>query len=105
RCEEMLEALDEQTRAVAEGGFTAEEVQRVKNRRRTQLALEAENPRTRLMQMLDDLEATGYVRTVEARLAAVEAVSAKTIADYLKRYPITGDGLLLSCGPRDWPPT
>lgn len=105
RCEEMLEALDEQTRAVAEGGFTPEEVQRVKNRRRTQLALEAENPRTRLMQMLDDFEATGYVRTVEARLAAVEAVSAKTIADYLKRYPITGDGLLLSCGPRDWPPT
>jgi predicted Zn-dependent peptidase len=104
RCEEMLEALDEQRLEVAQAGFTAEEVQRVKNRRRTQVALEAENPRTRLMQMLDDIEATGYVRTVEARLAAVEAVSVRSLADYLRRFPITGDGMLLSCGPRDWPP-
>jgi hypothetical protein len=56
--------------------------------------LEGENPRTRIMHVIDDLEARSYPRTVEARLAAVEAVSAKTIA---------GDGLLLSAGPRDWP--
>jgi predicted Zn-dependent peptidase len=105
RCEEMLEALDEQAREVWQAGFTAEEVQRVRNRRRTQVALEAENPRTRLMQMLDDIEATGHVRTVQSRLAAVEAVSVKSIADYLRRFPISGGGLLLSCGPRDWPAT
>ncbi len=103
RCETMLAAVEEQARRVSDGGFSDEEVQRVKNRRRTQLALEGENPRTRLMQMIDDLESFGYVRTVEARLAAVEAVTAKRIADYLARWPITGPGLLLSVGPRDWP--
>jgi predicted Zn-dependent peptidase len=103
RCEEMLAALQEQAREVSEKGFRRDEVQRVKNRRRTHLALEAENPRTRLMQLVDDLEVRGYVRSADARLAAVEAVSEKTIARYLERLPITGDGLLLSCGPRDWP--
>jgi predicted Zn-dependent peptidase len=103
RCEEMLAALREQIRTVSEQGVRADEVQRVKNQRRTHLALEAENPRTRAMQVADDLETHGQVRTAEARLAAVEAVSTDTIAAYLARFPIAGEGLLLSCGPRDWP--
>jgi len=103
RCEEMLAALREQIRTVSEQGVRADEVQRVKNQRRTHLALEAENPRTRTMQVADDLETHGQVRTAEARLAAVEAVTTDTIADYLARFPIAGEGLLLSCGPRDWP--
>lgn len=103
QCEQMLAALREQAAEVSRCGFTPDEVQRVKNQRRTQLALEAENPRTRLMQLIDDFESRGHVRTVEARLAAVEAVSRKTITDYLRRFPIDREGLLLSCGPRDWP--
>lgn len=103
RCEQMLDALRTQVREVVTEGFRPDEVQRIKNQRRTQVALEAESPRTRLMHILDDIETHGYVRTTEARLAAVEAVTAKTIAAYLERYPITGDGLLMSCGPRDWP--
>lgn len=103
RCEQMVAALKEQAQDVAENGFRREEVQRVKNRRRTHLALEGESPRTRLMQIVDDLESYGYARSTDARLAAVEAVSAKSIGDYLARLPITGDGLLLSCGPREWP--
>ena len=103
RCEDMLAALKEQAADVAKKGFRSDEVQRVKNRRRTHLALEAENPRTRLMQLVDDLETRNHVRPADARLAAVEAVTEKTIAAYLERYPITGNGLLLSCGPRDWP--
>jgi predicted Zn-dependent peptidase len=99
----MLAALKQQAREVSESGFRPDEVQRVKNRRRTHLALEAESPRTRLMQLVDDLETHGHVRSADARLAAVEAVSEKTIAAHLGRLPITGDGLLLSCGPRDWP--
>lgn len=99
----MLAALREQARQVSHEGFRPDEVQRVKNRRRTHLALEAENPRTRLMQLVDDLETCGYVRSADARLAAVEAVTAKSIAEYLQRYPITGDGLLISCGPSDGP--
>lgn len=103
RCEEMLTALREQAEDVASNGFDPDEVQRVKNRRRTHLALEGENPRTRLMQLVDDLETRGQVRSTDARLAAVEAVTAKKIADYLARHPIVDDGALISCGPRDWP--
>lgn len=103
RAEEMLAALETQARDVSENGFRCEEVQRVKNRRRTHLALEGENPKTRLMQLVDDLEARDYVRSADARLAAVEAVCADSIAAYLEHFPVTGEPLLLSAGPRDWP--
>jgi predicted Zn-dependent peptidase len=103
RCEEMLAALRAQIREVSGQGVRPDEVQRVKNQRRTHLALEAESPRTRVMQLVDDLETHGQPRTPEARLAAVEAVSVQSIARYLARFPIAGDGLLLSCGPREWP--
>jgi predicted Zn-dependent peptidase len=103
RCEEMLAALREQARLITEEGVREDELQRVKNQRRTQLALEAENPHTRFMQMVDDVETFGHVRTAAAHLAAVQAVTRESIAEYLAQYPITGEGLLLSCGPRDWP--
>ncbi|MFN0136271.1 MAG: M16 family metallopeptidase [Phycisphaerae bacterium] len=102
-CDAMIDALRKEATSVMKGGFTAEEVQRVKNRRRTQLAMEAENPRTRFMQLVDDLETTGTVLSADARMARVEAVTPKSIARHLEKYPITGEGLLLSCGPRDWP--
>jgi len=103
KCEPMLAALREQARDVCEQGFRPAEVQRVRNRRRTQLALEGESPRTRLMLIVDDLESYGYVRSTGERMAAVEAVTQESLAEHLARYPITGEGLLLSCGPRDWP--
>lgn len=103
RCEEMLDALRREARAVMRDGFRPDEVQRVKNQRRTHLALEAESPRTRVMQLIDDLETRGALRTAEARLAAVEAVTARSIARALARSRIDGDGLLLACGPRAWP--
>ncbi|MBK9119838.1 MAG: insulinase family protein [Phycisphaerales bacterium] len=103
RCAEMLAALRAQASDVAEHGFTTDEVQRVKNQRRTQLALEAENPRTRIMQLIDDVETYQRPLTPDARLAAVAEVTPDSLKRYLASYPITGDGLLLSCGPRDWP--
>lgn len=103
RADEMLDALREEARIVSETGFSAEEVQRVKNQRRTQLALEGETPRSRLSQIIDDLECVGHVRTVGARLAEAEAVTPATISNHLRSFPITGEPLMLSVGPRDWP--
>jgi predicted Zn-dependent peptidase len=103
RCEQMLDALREQARAVMRDGFSADEVQRVRNQRRTHLSLEAENPRTRIMQLVDDIDLRGHPRTADARLAAVEAVTPRSIQRLLERFPIDGEGLLLSCGPREWP--
>jgi predicted Zn-dependent peptidase len=103
KCDEMLAALREQAAEITRDGVLPDEVQRVKNQRRTHLALEAENPRTRLMQIIDDLEGWGKPRTPQERLAEVDAVTVESIADYLRTHPIDGPGLLISCGPRDWP--
>lgn len=103
RCEAMLQALRGEIERMVSEGFSSEEVERVKNQRRTQLALEGESPRTRLMQLVDDLEEEDRPRSMATRLAEVEAVTPTRIADYLRRYPVAGDGLLLSCGPRIWP--
>lgn len=104
RCNEMYAALRTEIDNLRDLGVTDEEVQRVKNRQLTQLALESENPRTRLMQIIDDLEGHGYVRSSESRLASVNQISAKTIDRYLERCPIDGDGLIISVGPRSWQP-
>lgn len=104
RCEDMYAALRKEIDALRQDGVSKDEVQRVKNRQLTQLALESENPRTRLMQIIDDLEGHGYVRSSEARLAAVQQVTAKSISRYLERCPIDGDGLILSVGARTWVP-
>ncbi len=80
------------------------EVQRVKNKRRTSLAVEAEAPYHRLLQIMDDVDVRGAPRTIEQRLAAVDAVTVESIAEYFQRYPIDGDGFFISVGPRDWPP-
>jgi predicted Zn-dependent peptidase len=97
--DEMLAALREQAADVSKNGFTSDEIQRVKNQRRTALALEGETPRSRLSQIVDDLETVGHVLTLGARLEATESVSEHRIERYLSKYPITGDGLLLSIGP------
>lgn len=104
RCDEMYAALRKEIDALRKNGVNDDEVQRVKNRQLTQLALESENPNTRLRQIIEDLEGHGYVRSSEARLAAVQQVTAKRIASYLERCPIDGEGLVLSVGARDWTP-
>jgi predicted Zn-dependent peptidase len=52
---------------------------------------------------MDDIDYRGAPRTVEERLAAVDAVSVESIAACLERYPITDGGYFVSVGPRDWP--
>ena len=79
------------------------EVERVKNKRRTSLAVEAEAPYYRLTQLMDDMEDHGAPRTIEETLAEVDAVSADTIHDYLQACPINIPGHLTSVGPRNWP--
>jgi predicted Zn-dependent peptidase len=103
RAAEMLAALRREINTVIRAGVTSEEVERVTNRRRTQLALEAENPRTRIMQIIDDLEAYGHVRNATTRLGAVSSVTPRSIARYFERCPLDGDGLLVTVGPQDWP--
>jgi predicted Zn-dependent peptidase len=71
--------------------------------RRTSLANEAEAPFYRLGQLVDDIDYRGRPRTTEERLAAVDAVDAQSIADYLRKYPLTQEGFLAAVGPRNWP--
>ena len=102
-CERVLEAMRHEAQTLVEQGPEPKEVQRVKNLRRTSLAVEAEAPFYRLGQIVDDMEYHGQPRSAEERLAAVERVSDESIRDYLQQFPITGEGLLVSVGPRAWP--
>ena len=104
KAEQLTEAMQREAARISSQGVAEHEVQRVKNRRRTSLAAEAESPNYRLGQMTDDIDYLGRVQTVEQRLAAAESVTAEGIAEYLRRWPITHDGYFVSVGPRDWPP-
>jgi len=102
--EKLAEAMQREAIEITTKGVTEQEVQRVRNKRRTQLAAEAEAPYYRLLQIMDDVDYRGHPRTIEERLERVNRVTADSIAASLKRFPITHDGYFVSVGPRDWPP-
>ena len=103
--EKLLEAIRSEAKLICSEPVKVDEVDHVKNRRRTTLAVESESPYHRLTQLMDDMAYRGAPRTVQLMLADVDAVSANTIQDYFSRYPIVGDGHLASAGPRLWPDT
>ena len=102
-CERLIEAIRREIDLLVKDGVKDHELQRVKNRRRTALATEAEAPYHRLMQIAHDVDMIGRPRSVEERLAAVDAVSTDKIRDYVRRWPIDGPNYLVSVGPRKWP--
>lgn len=102
-CEKVFDVMREEARLLSAKGPEPKELQRVKNLRRTSLAVESEAPFHRLGQIAEDLEYHGHPRTAEERLAAVDAVTRDSIQAYLRQYPLTGDGFLASVGPRGWP--
>lgn len=103
-CEKLTDAMRKEAGEIGKrGAVEPREIERVKNRRRTSLAVEGESPYYRLVQVMDDVDTHGGPRTVEQRLAAVDAVNEASIADYFARYPIDGPGHLASVGPRAWP--
>lgn len=101
--ERLLDAMRSEARRLMDGPVADSEIQRVKNKRRTSLAVEGESPHHRLLQVMDDVDYRSRPRTVEERLAAVEAVSHESIRAYFERFPIDGEGLLVSVGPRAFP--
>ncbi len=101
--EKLADALRKEAHDICQNKVRPEEVQRVKNKRRTTLAVEGESPYHRLVQIMDDVDYRGAPRTVDQRLAAVEAVSVDSVAEFFQRYPIDGDGYLIGVGPREWP--
>lgn len=103
KVEALRDAIRHEVGKIADSGVTDQEVSRVKNRVRTALAIEAESPYFRLSQMVQDVDVLGRPRSVAERLAAVDAVTPQSIRSYLERRPITGDGYLVSVGPREWP--
>jgi len=105
QAEKVVDAIRAEVRKISQDGVMDHEVQRVRNRRRTALAAEGESPNHRLGQMVDDMDLRGRLRSVEERLAAVDAVTVDRIGEYLQRWSITGRGYLVSVGPRDWPGT
>ncbi|MBI1827105.1 MAG: insulinase family protein [Planctomycetes bacterium] len=99
----LLDALRKEARRLTDEPPRDAEVDRVKNRRRTSVAVEAEAPYYRLTQLMDDMEFHGRPRTVDEALAEVDAVTSDSIVKFLREFPIDGEGHLTSVGPRDWP--
>lgn len=101
--EPLVDALRREADRICKEPVTEQEVNRVKNKRRTSLAVEGEAPYHRITQLVDDLEYYGGPRTVEERLAEVEAVSVDSVRDYFAEFPINTEGHLTSVGPLNWP--
>lgn len=100
--DKLHDALRSEAKKLMAGPIGDEEIQRVKNKRRTSLAVEGESPYYRLVQVMDDVDYRGAPRTVEDRIAAVDAVDRESIARYFERYPIDGEGFLISVGPKEF---
>jgi predicted Zn-dependent peptidase len=103
KVERLVDAMRREAKLVCSDRVQEHEVERVKNRRRTGLALESEAPYHRLTHLMDDMEYRGAPRTVDQMLADVDAVSVDTILEYFQRFPISAGGHLASVGPRRWP--
>jgi predicted Zn-dependent peptidase len=101
--ERLLDAMRCEASRLMHQSIADSEIQRVKNKRRTSLAVEGEAPHHRLLQVMDDVDYRSRPRTVEERLAAVEAVSHDSLRAYFERFPIDTEGLLVSVGPRAFP--
>ncbi len=102
-CERLLEAMQSQAEKIGTSKVDEQEVQRVKNKRRTSLAVESEAPYYRLVQIMGDVDLLGAPRSIDQRLADVDAITVDRIAEYFESYPFDAqDRLLISVGPRDW---
>jgi predicted Zn-dependent peptidase len=104
KCEALVEALRKEAAEISATGPKPEEVERVKSKRITALAVEAEAPYYRLVQLMDDVDSFGEPRSLEQRLAEVDAVTPETVSELFREFPVTGEGYLTSVGPRLWPP-
>jgi predicted Zn-dependent peptidase len=103
KVEQMAEAIQREAEKLQTGGIRPEELQRFKNRRRTGLAVDGEAAYNRLIQMMQDIDYHGHARTLDERLAEVDAVTIENLHEHLQRYPLTGEGYFVSVGPRQWP--
>ncbi len=102
-CEKLHDAMRQEARRMSDEGVEEHEVQRVRNRRRTSLAIEAEVPYHRLTQLMDDMQYRAQPRTVETMLAEVDQITVDSVRDYLNKFPLSVAGHLVSVGPRHWP--
>ncbi len=101
--DKLLDAMRREADALCTQPVAETELQRVKNKRRTGLAIEAEVPYHRLSQLMDDMQIHGAPRTVQQMLEEVDAITIDGIAEYFQAWPINTGGHLVSVGPRHWP--
>jgi predicted Zn-dependent peptidase len=103
RADAALAALRQEAVRISDGGATTPEVERVCNTMRTNAARDGDAPMRRLVQVANDIDVLAHPQTLAEQLALIEAVTADDVGDLLREYPITGEGMLVSVGPADWP--
>lgn len=105
RADVALAALREQAQKISEADPKVNEVERVRNGMRTSTARDGDAPMRRLLQLAGDIDLLGRPLTLAEHLAQIEALTVSDISAGLREYPITGEGMLVSVGPADWPST
>jgi predicted Zn-dependent peptidase len=96
----VLGRMREEAERLQEEGPEADEIERVVNQVKTQFALSAETPFTRLVQLAEDMETLGRPRSPDERLAELSRITPDRVKQHLEQWPIRGDGILVSVGPR-----
>ncbi len=99
RADALVEALRVEGDRITNEGVNEDEVARVKNRRRTSLAVEIEVPYRRLSYIMDDMQYRGQPRSADQALADIEAVSKQSVEAYLEAYPLNEGEHFASIGP------
>ncbi|MGB9688057.1 M16 family metallopeptidase [Thermogutta sp.] len=87
--QENLQRLREVYTAIEQHGVTAEELERVKNKLMSSLALAAERPSARLFPVGSERLTTGQYRSLEDDLAIIEKLTLEQVNAVAEKYPLT----------------
>lgn len=98
---EVEKLLREEIARIQEGGVTEEELFKARNRWKTSFVRAAESPFSRLYYAAMDLATVGAIRSTDDQIAALSKVTVKEAQQYLKDWPLTGDGFTVYAGPAE----
>lgn len=94
----VLDKIDEAFSGLR-SGVSEEELTRSKNRHATGIVASGESPMSRWGQLMEQVKADAPLLTIEQELAAIDAISTRTIGEYLERFPLEPSRSGVALGP------
>ena len=99
----VQQVLDIVRRELADlkAGVDADALARARTKRATGLVCNGENGLHRFSQIVEDLSTDTPLKTLEEKIAEVDAVTPERIAEYLEAYPLDGEPAEVVLGPME----